>query len=279
MNKTTTIVFGGSGFLGTALIERLIKEGRENIIAVARNEGGLVALKEKFPQVKIIVGDIEDEWIVKKAMKDASEVYLLSAMKHVGLAEIEVRSCIKTNVIGCMNVINESLVTKPKLLVFISTDKAGQPNGVYGCSKKLGEKLMEEAEHINTDTKYRVVRYGNVIYSTGSVLCKWKDRMQTGQEVTVTDMEATRFFWSINEAIDLIFECINDGRDAAPFLTRMKSIRIGDLLNAMMSKYGHVPINIIGLQKGENMHEIIDETMLNSFHSERYTKEEIFALI
>src|SRR5688572_29517789 len=155
------VVFGGSGFLGTALNGRLITKGYKSIVAVARNEGALVALKEKYSSIDIIVGDISDKWVVKKAMKDADQIFLLSALKHVGLAEIEVKSCITTNIIGCMNVVDESLTAKPKLLMFISTDKASQPMGVYGCSKKIGEKLIQEAEKINNYTKYRSVRYGN----------------------------------------------------------------------------------------------------------------------
>ncbi len=277
MNKT--VVFGGSGYLGNALIDRLYSLGNENIVAVGRNESALVALKERFPLIEIIVGDIADEWIVKRAMKDADTVMLLSAIKHVGLAETEVRSCVKTNIIGCMNVVNESLTTKPKTFMFVSTDKASHPMGVYGCTKKIGERLIAEAERINDDTKYFCVRYGNVLYSSGSVLCKWKDKMMKGQEVVVTDINSTRFFWSVSDAIDLIFDCIENAKDSTPYVPAMKSIRLGDLLGAMMSKYGYVPVKTIGLQHGENMHEIISENGMNSFDSPRFTNEEILQLI
>lgn len=273
-----TVVFGGSGFLGHALVKVLVAAGR-NVTVVARNEGNLVALKEKFPTIQIMVGDIADPWIVKKAMTNADEIFLLSAMKHVGLAEVDVKSCIQTNIVGTMNVINESLVTKPKVLLFVSSDKAAQGTGIYGMSKKVGEKLMVEASQINTGTKYRVVRYGNILYSTGSVLCKWREKMQNGQEVIVTDENATRFFWPIAEAVDLIFTCIASAKDASPFAAGMKSIRIGDLLEAMMEKYGKVPVKTIGLQPGENRHEIITADLPDSFSSERFTKEEILQLV
>lgn len=272
------VVFGGSGFLGHALIERLLLKGHNNITAVARNEGGLVALKEKFPSVTIQVGDIADTWTVKKAMVAADEVYLLSALKHVGIAETDVRACVESNIIGHMNVINESLTTQPRLLMFISSDKAAQGTGVYGMTKKIGEKLMLEAEKINRETKYRTVRYGNVLYSTGSVLCKWRDKMIKGEEIIVTNEDSTRFYWPVSEAVDLIFHAVAAG-SAEPVITPMKSMRLGDLLEAMMSKYGRVPVKTIGLQIGENMHEVIAEGIPDSFHSERFTKEEIFNLI
>jgi len=241
------VIFGGSGYLGAALLEKLYFYRNEGIVVVGRNESALVSIKERFPKIEIIVGDITDKWIVKKAMQYANEIYLLSALKHVNLAETEVRSCINTNIIGCM--------------------------------KKIGERLVAEAEGINRATKYRVVRYGNVLYSSGSVLCKWKDKMMKGQEVIVTDINATRFFWSVSDAIDLIFECLENAKDSTPYVPKMKSIRLGDLLGAMMSKYGYVPVKTIGLQHGENMHEIISENGMNSFDSPRFTNEEILQLI
>ncbi len=277
--SSKVVIFGAPGFLGTELVARLISMGYTNILSVSRNEGSAVALKEKFPMVSIMIGDIVDPWVVKKAMEGARECYLLSAMKHVGLAENDVKSCISTNVVGTMNVINESIVTQPNLLVFISSDKAAQPNGVYGSSKKIGEKLMIEAGRINPYTAYRVVRYGNVLFSTGSVLCKWRDKMKNGEEIIVTNPEATRFFWSVDQALDLIFLCLKEATSAEPFIISMRSIRIGDLLEAMMEKYGRVPVKTIGLQPGENMHEVIAEGIPDSFHSERFTKEEIFELI
>ena len=273
------VIFGGSGYLGAALLEKLYFYRNEGIVVVGRNESALVSIKERFPKIEIIVGDITDKWIVKKAMQYANEIYLLSALKHVNLAETEVRSCINTNIIGCMNVVEESLITRPEIFMFISTDKASHPMGVYRCTKKIGERLVAEAEGINRATKYRVVRYGNVLYSSGSVLCKWKDKMMKGQEVIVTDINATRFFWSVSDAIDLIFECLENAKDSTPYVPKMKSIRLGDLLGAMMSKYGYVPVKTIGLQHGENMHEIISENGMNSFDSPRFTNEEILQLI
>jgi UDP-N-acetylglucosamine 4,6-dehydratase/5-epimerase len=189
-----------------------------------------------------------------------------------------VRSCVETNIIGHMNVVNESLITKPKLLMFISSDKAAQGTGVYGMTKKIGEKLMLEAEKINPETRYRTVRYGNVLYSTGSVLCKWRDKMIKGEEIIVTDVDSTRFYWPVSEAVDLIFHAVASS-SAKPVIIQMKSMRLGDLLEAMMQKYGKSPVKVIGLQTGENMHEIIADGIPDSFHSERFTKEEIFELI
>lgn len=266
-------LFGGSGFLGTALIEHLIKFGADNILAVARNESALVSLKERFPHISIMSGDIADPWIVKKAMAGATEVYLAAAVKHVGIAEKDVKSCVSTNVIGAMNVINESLESKPNILVFISTDKAAQPTGIYGCSKKLGEGLMAEAEKINPNTAYRVVRYGNVLGSSGSFITKWKPKMERGEEVILTDPEASRFFWTVDEAVKLIFECIFKAKDATPYIPKMKAVKMGVVLDACMEVFGKSPVKIIGLQPGENKVETTDGVTFSD-QVEQFTKQE-----
>ena len=268
-----TVVFGGSGFLGQALIERIITHGRPHILAVARNEGALVALKEKFPSISIMVGDIADTWTVKKAMEGADEVYLLSAMKHVGIAEKDVNACIRTNVLGTMNVIQESLKTKPDFLMFISSDKAAQATGIYGMSKKMGEKLMIEAETINAFTEYRTIRYGNVWGSTGSIITKWKPKLEKGEEVILTDPMASRFFWEVSEAVDLIFECLNEAQDAAPYIPKMKAVTMGTVLEACMDVYGKSPVKIIGLQPGENKVETTDGVIFSD-QCEQFSKEE-----
>lgn len=267
------LVAGGSGYLGTALVGRLIEMGKTNIVAVARGEAALVALKEKYSGIDIIVGDISDRWVVKKAMKDADEVYLCSALKHVNLAETEVKSCITTNIIGCMNVIDESLITKPEFILFTSTDKASQPMGVYGCSKKIGERLMAEAENINPDTKYRIVRFGNVWGSAGSIITKWKPKMQRGKEIILTDPEASRFFFSVEDAVDLIFECIEKAKDSTPFIPVMKAVTMGVVLDACMDVYGNCPVRMIGLQPGENKVETTDGINFSDT-AEQFSKEE-----
>jgi UDP-N-acetylglucosamine 4,6-dehydratase/UDP-glucose 4-epimerase len=267
-------IFGGSGFLGTALIEKLIYTRPLVVItAVARNEGALVILKEKFPSISIMVGDIADPWVVKRAMVDADEVYLLSAQKHVNIAEKNVSSCVSTNIAGTMNVINESLFAKPTILVFISTDKASQPTGVYGCTKKIGEKLISEVERFNPNTKYRVIRYGNVFGSTGSIVTKWKPKMERGEEVILTDPNATRFFFTVQEAVDLIFECIDKAKDSTPYIPTMKSAKMQTVLDACMEIYGKSPVKIIGLQPGENKVETMDGITFSD-QVEQFSKEE-----
>jgi UDP-N-acetylglucosamine 4,6-dehydratase len=272
------LLTGGSGFLGQELIKRLPRDPLVTIRVLARNEGQLVKLKEEFNNVEIVVGDVSDPFTCDKAMQGVRGVYHLAAMKHVGLAEENVKECIDTNIPVAL--LEATRKHKPNFIIGISTDKAASRKGVYGTTKFLMERLFDEYAKLNPDTKYRIVRYGNVIYSTGSVLCKWRDKLKKGEEITITDPEATRFFWTVEQAVDLIFECLNKATDSKPYVTEMKGMKLGNLMSAMTGKYG-LPkkVNIIGLQQGENLHEKITEDGPDSSEVEQYTVEEIFELI
>jgi UDP-N-acetylglucosamine 4,6-dehydratase/UDP-glucose 4-epimerase len=281
-NKTY-LVTGGAGFLGQELIARLEAAGCTNIVTMSRNEGKLVALKEKFPFVKIIPGDLSDPYCAEKAVQGVDAIFHLAAFKHVGLAEQNVRECVLGNVTGTSNILELTRKYPIDFILGISTDKAAQVSGVYGATKLIHERLFSDYEKINPTTKYRTVRYGNVLYSTGSVLCKWKDRLKNDEELIITDPEATRFYWTVDQAIDLIFDCLDQAQDSKPYVPEMKSMSVGDLLEAMIRKYlpeGKVPkVKTIGLQPGENFHEVIIEGGLNSSEVERFTIEEIMELV
>jgi FlaA1/EpsC-like NDP-sugar epimerase len=281
-NKKLYLVTGGSGFLGQPLVNYILQQGGL-VRVISRDEGKLIELKEKYPSVEIYTGDISDSFEVRQAMLNVTGVFHLAASKHVGLAEKFVRENIKTNVIGSLNILEHSLNHDTlKFVLSVSTDKAAQVAGVYGATKFLMERAIKQYEELNPNVMYRTVRYGNVLYSTGSVLCKWKDLITAGKEVIVTAPEATRFFWSVDDAIQLIIDCMSNSTNSAPYCPLMKSMRIDDLLQAMIQKYSngqHIPVKIIGLQPGENMHEKVLEQGPYSNEVEYFTIEEIKELI
>lgn len=275
------LVTGGSGFLGIPLVKYIIDNGG-NVRVIARDEGKLITLREAYPSVEIYPGDISDPVEVKQAMKGINGVFHLAASKHVGLAEIFVRENVKTNTLGSLYILEESLHMDLDFVLGISTDKAAQVAGVYGATKLLMERLFTQYEKLNSNCKYRIVRYGNVLYSTGSVLCKWKELIQQGKGVIVTAPDATRFFWSVDQAIDLIVDCMENAHDSTPHCPSMKSMSIKNLLQAMVDKYSdgrHIPIKVIGLQPGENMHEKVLEQGPYSNEVDQFTIEEIKQLI
>ncbi len=276
------LVTGGSGFLGVPLVGRILNSGGK-VRVLSRDEGKLIDLKQKYPEIEILNGDIADWFEVKQAMKGVNGVFHLAASKHVGLAEKTVRETIKSNITGSLNILENSFDENLEFIIGISTDKAAQVAGVYGASKLLMERLFTQFERLNPSCDYRIVRYGNVLYSTGSVLCKWKELIEKNQELIVTEPSATRFFWSVDQALDLIYDCLNNAKDSSPYVPTMRAMSIENLLEAMYVKYipegGSRQIKTIGLQPGENLHERILEDGPDSSQAIQYTVEEILPLI
>lgn len=276
------LVTGGSGFLGQPLIGYIISKGGR-VRTIARDEGKLINTLEKYPSIEIFPGDISDEFEVLQAMQGVTGVFHLAASKHVGLAEKFVRENIKTNILGSINIMEASLkLSSLEFILTISTDKAAQVSGVYGATKFLMERVIKQYEELNKNIKYRIVRYGNVLYSTGSVLCKWKELILRGEKVIVTEPEATRFFWTVTDAIQLIEDCMKYSTNSKPYCPAMKSMRIRDLLEAMIQKYSKdqkIEVEIIGLQPGENLHEKVLEDGPYSNEVEYFTVDEILPLI
>jgi UDP-N-acetylglucosamine 4,6-dehydratase/UDP-glucose 4-epimerase len=275
------LITGGSGFLGKELIDRLSADNI-SLRTVSRNEGALISLKEKFPSVEIYMGDISDPFVVRQAMQGINGVFHLAASKHVGLAEKFVKENVKSNTVGSLNIYEQSLNQPLDFVISISTDKAAQVAGVYGATKLLMERLSLQYEKLNPSCQYRIVRYGNVLYSTGSVLCKWKDLISQGKEVIVTEPDATRFFWTVDQAVDLIMDSMKYAIDSTPYCPNMKSMKIADLLQAMIIKYGNgkdIQMKVIGLQPGENMHEKVLDNGPFSNEVESFSIEEILNLI
>lgn len=280
--KNKILITGGSGFLGESLISRLISKGESDIRIFSRNEGALIKTKQKFPNVEIFTGNLSSEFEVWQACKGINQIYHLAAFKHVGLAEKFSLECVNSNLIGTINLLNATRNSDLNFMIAISTDKAAQVNGVYGASKYLMEKIIQEYAKTKCETKFRIVRYGNVLYSTGSVLCKWKDLIEHNKQCILTDINATRFYWTREQAVDLIFECLEHAKDETPYCPTMKSMKVGDLFAAMVRKYGKnydIPPKIIGLQPGENLHEKILDSGPYSNEVEQYTMEEICKLI
>ena len=281
-NDNIFLVTGASGFLGVPLCKKILSLGGK-VKAISRDEGKLIELKQEMPEVEILTGDINDAFEVRQSIKGVHGIFHLAAFKHVGMAENQVRECTKTNVIGSLNILEEGANNNVEFILGISTDKAAQVAGVYGASKLLMEKLFKQFQKNYPSIDFRIVRYGNVLYSTGSVLCKWKKLLQEGKEVIVTAPEATRYYWSVNQAIDLIFDCMENATTPDPYVPDMKSMKVIDLLHAMASKYlkegADLKIKEIGLQPGENMHEKVLETGKSSNEAQHFTVKEIIELI
>ena len=278
------VVTGGYGYLSNHLIDDIINKNGK-VRTIGRNKYKLNILKKKYGNsIEIFVGDIKNIKNVKMLItKEVTGVFHLAAFKYVTDAEKKVVECINSNIIGTMNILKISANCGIEFVMGVTGAAAVQIPGTYGATKMLNEKLFFHYQTKYLNTKFRILRYGNILYSTGSVLCKWKDLISRGETITVTDDNASRFFSTIDEAIQLIYDCIDQSVDFKPYIPKLKSITINNLLSAMIVKYKpinlEIKINKIGMQIGENKHEKIQENGLNSFESEHFTLDEILKII
>jgi len=251
-NKSILIT-GGSGSLGRGLLKRIKKFKR--LVILSRSEHGQDDLRSIYPKVEFILGDVRDLQAVKRAVRGIDIVIHAAAFKYLDLAEAQPRECVLTNVLGSLNVLQAAEEARSvKICIGISTDKSVYARNVYGCTKHIMEKLFCEANRHSSKTKFCCARYGNVKGTAGSVFTIWKRQKKLGQPITVTDPNMTRFFFSLDEAIGLIFHAIRHTKGGEIFIKQMPGVKIGDLAKKFA---GGNPIKVIGLRKGEKMNECL----------------------
>jgi len=277
------LVTGGTGFLGEYLVKRLVQQNY-SVNVLGRTRSTLEQLQSKYPSIHIFVGDLTDKTLLVESTKNVTGIFHLAAFKHVRQAEEIPLECIESNIVGTMHLLEiSSEVPTLKFILGISTDKACQVNGVYGASKFLMEKVFLAYEKKFPQIQYRLVRLGNILYSTGSVLCKWKDLLSKGEAIIITDENITRFYWTPEKAIDLLFECLENAPNAKPYIPPVKAMKLKDILDVMIAKYHpkdkEPQIQRIGIQNGENFHEKLEEHGKYSNEVPLYTKEEIWNMI
>lgn len=261
--KYTYLLTGGTGSLGKGLLDR-IKDAKE-IRVMSRSETGQIPLKAKYPQVRYILGDVRDLQAVKNAMVGVDIVIHAAAFKFLDIAEKQARECALTNVVGSINVIDAAM-NEPsvKKCIGISTDKVVNARNVYGCTKHIMEKLFTEANR-NSKKTFACVRYGNVLATTGSVLTIWERQKNEGKPLTITDKRMRRFFFSLDEAINLIFHAIKHTKGGEVFAIKMPSYSIYEMAKEISDN-----IVEIGMRPGEKL----NETLIGDYEGEEFTSEQ-----
>ena len=229
-------IFGGSGSFGTAMTKKLLEITNFEIIIFSRNEKMQFEHKQKFnsDRIKYIIGDIRDYKSVYNALEDVDYVMLASAMKHIDKCESNPNECKKTNIDGCINVINASIERNVKKLIFLSTDKATNPTTLYGCSKLFVEMYCKCVNNKNTDII--ITRYGNVFGSNGSVAWIFNKLAKEGKTLTITDPNMTRFFMSLEQAVNLVLYALENGKNGDLFVYNNKSCTIKELADCFSDK-------------------------------------------
>jgi len=241
------LITGGTGFIGSKLAERV----GENVTIFSRNEAQQVRMKAKHPKYNYVIGDICNYPAILNACKGMDYVFHFAALKHVNICEQQPMEAARDNVVGTMNVVYACLHHSVKL-VNMSSDKAINPDNVYGKTKSLAEDMVTKAGFLS-------IRSGNVLWSTGSVLPIWKEQINKSNCINLTSDKMTRFFIHPQELINYIWESKDE---VGIRIIQMKSFRMIDIANEFAKRYGNIDtlIRLTGLREGERLHEFRDES-------------------
>jgi len=261
------LVTGGTGSIGSEIVRQLLEKDPAQIRIYARDEGKHAALMReigKDERLRYLIGDIRDKERLMLAMEGVDIVFHAAAMKHVDICERNPFEAVKTNVGGTQNVIDCAFAHNVEKVIGISTDKAANPTNVMGTTKLLAEKLMLSSFFYKGDkrTTFSCVRFGNVLWSRGSVLPHFMHQLHRKESLTLTDPSMTRFFMSIPEAVSLVFNAASMMQEREIFVLKMPAARMGDIvagLEEVLRQDGVItsphPVSVVGAKEGERTHE------------------------
>ena len=267
------LITGGTGSLGTALTTRLLKENIDTIRIFSRDELKQSQMESHFndERLRFLIGDVRDKERLDKAVEDINIVIHTAALKQVPIIEYNPFEAIKTNVQGAQNLVEACLEKDVGFALAIGTDKAVSPFNTYGATKLLMERLFVSANYYKGrhKTKFACVRYGNVLGSRGSILPKFIEQILSGNKITITDPNMTRFNITMDQALDLIFRVIKNAIGGDVHIPKLDAYKVGDVKDVLLDLMGckneekRIPVRI-----GEKFHE----TLINK-HEIRNTFE------
>ena len=268
------LVTGGSGSIGSEIVRNLLPLQPKEIRVFNRSEAPQVELQKELQDHKNItyfIGDVRDEIRLGEVLEGIDIIFHTAALKHVDICEYNPYEALITNTIGTKNVIKYALQKNIEKVILISTDKATNPTNTMGATKLLAERLITEADYNKGDrrTIFCSVRFGNVLGSTGSIIPLFKKMIREQKQITITDLNMTRFAMTIPEAAKLTLKAAEISGGGETFILKMNSLKLCDLVDAILEmtskKYGinmqEINRKVIGLRPGEKVHEdLITET-------------------
>jgi UDP-N-acetylglucosamine 4,6-dehydratase/5-epimerase len=252
------LVTGGTGSFGKAFIRYALDDlDPRRIIVFSRDELKQWEVRQLFgddPRLRFFIGDIRDKDRLDRAMHKVDYVVHAAALKQVDTAEYNPWEYVKTNVIGSQNVIESSIDTGVKKVVALSTDKASSPINLYGATKLTADKLFITGNHYAAayDTRFAVVRYGNVMGSRGSIIPKFKALHAAGKSLPITDLRCTRFLITLPQAVRFVIDSFELMQGGELYVPRIPSMKITDLAQAIAPG---AAVHDVGLRPGEKLHE------------------------
>jgi len=257
----TVLITGGTGSFGSTMAEHALKNGVEELRIFSRDEAKQDALRHKLKdkRVKFILGDTRDVVATGRAVRRVDLIFHAAALKQVPSAEFFPLEAVKTNISGSANVLRSAIDAQVGSVVCLSTDKAVYPINAMGMSKALMEKTAQAfaRDFQDSDTTISITRYGNVMYSRGSVIPLFISQIKSGGPLTITDSQMTRFLMSLGDSVDLVEYAFSNAKTGDLFVRKASASSIGDLAATLIDMFADEPVEIneIGFRHGEKLFE------------------------
>ncbi|HSX14773.1 MAG TPA: SDR family NAD(P)-dependent oxidoreductase [Candidatus Saccharimonadales bacterium] len=260
-NKTLLIT-GGTGSFGNATVRRFLKTDIKEIRIFSRDEKKQDDMRKelKNDKLKFYIGDVRNLESIRDAVRGVDYIFHAAALKQVPSCEFFPMEAVRTNVIGTDNMLTAAIEEGVKKVICLSTDKAAYPINAMGTSKAMMEKVII-AKSRNIDSAKTIIcctRYGNVMGSRGSVIPLFVDQIKSGQKITITDPDMTRFLMDLDEAVDLVLFAFQNAKQGDLFVQKSPASTIEYLAQALIELFGtNVEVSIIGTRHGEKAHETL----------------------
>ena len=275
-DNKTILVTGGTGSFGNTFVPMTLKKyNPKKLIVLSRDEmkqWEMAKLYADDPRVRFFIGDVKDRDRMYRALDGVDYVVHAAATKIVPTAEYNPFECVKTNINGAMNIIDACIDKGVKGVVALSTDKASSPINLYGATKLASDKLFIAGNHYagGKDTRFSVVRYGNVMGSRGSVIPFFMS-IKDQKEMPITDSRMTRFMISLDQAVELVWHAFEDMIGGEIYVKKIPSMKVTDLAKVIAPNSKQ---KIVGIRPGEKLHEqmISSEDALSTFEYSEHFK-------
>ena len=233
----------------------------------------------RFPCMRYFIGDVRSASRLEMAMRDVDYVIHAAALKHVPAAEYNPFECVQTNIHGAENIVNAAIRNEVKCVVALSTDKAANPSNLYGATKLASDKIFVSGNNLSgkAETRFSVVRYGNVVGSRGSVVPLFRKLIAAdAAALPITDLRMTRFWITLQQGVDFVLSSLQTMQGGEIFVPKIPSMRIVDLADCMAPG---MPVEEIGIRPGEKLHEVMiteDDSRTTLELDDRYIIEPAF---
>jgi UDP-N-acetylglucosamine 4,6-dehydratase len=262
LNNKTLLITGGTGSFGNAVLDRFLDTDIAEIRIFSRDEKKQDDMRKKYntDKIKFYIGDVRDENSIRNAMHGVDFLFHAAALKQVPSCEFFPMEAVKTNVIGTENVLNAAIENGVKKVICLSTDKAAYPVNAMGTSKAMMEKVFVAKSRTVSPDKTTIcgTRYGNVLCSRGSVVPLFIEQIKSGQPLTITDPNMTRYLMSLNEAVELVAFAFKNAESGDIMVQKSPASTIGDLAQAVKELFNaDNEIKIIGIRHGEKLYETL----------------------